>query len=112
MLRFGRRTVFGLFLSLVPVCGISQDLRDHASLSTSNPHTSISSESTRADSKQKKLIHFVGVYQPDGSFNVAPARPKRLLNVEQGELRNRSYSRPAEVPDFVNLQPRERVVSN
>jgi DNA-binding beta-propeller fold protein YncE len=104
MLRFGWRYAVSLFLSLIPVYGFSQELRDSASLS---------SPANRVPPHQD-LVQFLGVYQPDGLFTPASTHPtiSRLLKADQGEPRARTHTRPAEVPNYIDLEARERVVKN
>ncbi|MBZ5706435.1 MAG: hypothetical protein LAN63_13880 [Acidobacteriia bacterium] len=58
-------------------------------------------------------VEYVGVYSPDGKFN-AVSSFNRLSNGEARDstIRGVRALRPSEVPPFITLRPRERVVEN
>ena len=58
-------------------------------------------------------IEYLGVYSPDGKYRTK-ARTDRnnVRGLASSSNFSRGWSRPGEVPDFINLHPRERVEEN
>jgi len=58
-------------------------------------------------------IAFLGVYSPDGKFRTtARAGRSNAQGSASSSNFSRGWSRPSEVPDYINLHPRERVEEN
>jgi DNA-binding beta-propeller fold protein YncE len=78
----------------VPMCGPTCD-RQPAALPTA------------------ERIEYLGAYSPDGKFRTT-ARTDRnnVLSWASSSNFSRGWSRPSEVPSFINLHPRERIEEN
>jgi DNA-binding beta-propeller fold protein YncE len=58
-------------------------------------------------------IEYLGVYSPDGKYRkTARTDRNNLRGLTSPSNSTRSWSRPSEVPDFINLHPRGRVEEN
>ena len=58
-------------------------------------------------------LEYLGVYSPDGKYRTT-ARTDRsnVRSPASSSSFSRGWSRPSEVPDFINLHPRERIEEN
>jgi DNA-binding beta-propeller fold protein YncE len=58
-------------------------------------------------------IKYLGVYSPDGKFRTTTRIDRDNVGGRDSQSGfSRDWSRPSEVPDFINLHPRERVEEN
>lgn len=57
-------------------------------------------------------IEYFGVYSPDGKFRTTARTDRSNAHCGTSCSNSRSWSRPIEVPEFINLHPRERVEEN
>ena len=57
-------------------------------------------------------IHYLGVYCSDGKFRTTARIDRADNGGRDSPSVSRSWSRPAEVPSFIDLHPRERVEEN
>jgi hypothetical protein len=57
-------------------------------------------------------IEYLGAYSPDGKFRTTARNDRNNVHYGASYSNSRSWSRPSEVPPFINLHPRERVEEN
>jgi DNA-binding beta-propeller fold protein YncE len=58
-------------------------------------------------------IEYLGVYSPDGKYRTKTRTDRNnVRGLASSSNFSRGWSRPSEVPDFINLHPRERVEEN
>jgi DNA-binding beta-propeller fold protein YncE len=57
-------------------------------------------------------VEYLGVYSPGGKFKTTTRTGRNNVHYGASCCNSRSWSRPIEVPDFVDLHPRERVEEN
>jgi len=107
----------GLFLMWIVIGAVPISLSQSLA-SQPIPNTAIRACGPNCDRQPPPLptadrIEYLGVYSPDGKYRTT-ARTDRnnVRGFASSANSSRDWSRPSEVPDFINLHPRERVEEN